>query len=744
MVTMKDKESDEEFFGKSDEKWDWKHFKSTEGFPISDKLLDWVIGQDRAIRETKLCIDEWIHKLKWLDEKKWWKAFEIIEGERKEVCLKLFGRKLHLFSYKKRTFRFSHKTQQREYLPAGPFLALFGDAGTGKSLIGRAMSGYMTDIYKQNGVGLFDVCAWENKIMPSEPRISIHPTPEGQVIVKKAYKNESKRGRKSKWGFKIMITLMIGIGVFILGYIAIKGTFDWTNNVLWDIWSGTHVQEYYEGNFFQYVVEACIMSNIQTVMAGIMSMSMGGMLYIFSRFMGGMGGNKSKGIGGAENTKAPKLLIDNSSGVAPFVDATGHGSSQLFGSIAWDPYQTGDLGTPEHQRVSVGDVHRAHLGVLYIDEIKNLTGAEAITLLTVLEDGQLPIALRSHSGMSGDTAAMAVATEPVPCMAFLIIAGNMDSLCYINAALMDRIRGYGKVVYMNNDMENNVENRRKYVQFICQEIRRFHLLPFDRDACITIIDEARKKSGYNNQLVTKFRPMISIIKTASILAMNDGKIVVSQEYVSNAIEEHCKSVTMQQMETELKKIMQYRYVNPEAEPMVGHISGLGITFEDYEVIGMVLPISASCKNRHSAKEIIVTGVATSDDTWVQNSIKKVSSFFSLPKDFTVYIDFMQSIGTDGPSAGVAMTLVIKSVLENKKIRQNVAVTGEINLASTEGTIIITPVGGVHAKIMAAQMMGFSKVCVPKKNYDLNVNVKDYKIEVVPCETLSDYERECFV
>jgi predicted ATP-dependent protease len=197
------------------------------------------------------------------------------------------------------------------------------------------------------------------------------------------------------------------------------------------------------------------------------------------------------------------------------------------------------------------------------------------------------------------------------------------------------------------------------------------------------------------------------------------------------------------METELKKIMKNRYINPEAEPIIGHISGLAVIHEDDDMIGMVLPISASYRKKRSTKEMIVTGVATSDDTWVQNSIKKVSSFFSLPKDHTVYIDFMQSIGTDGPSAGVAMTLVVKSILENKKIRQNVAVTGEINLATSEGKVVVTPVGGVHAKIMAAQMLGFSKVCIPKKNYDLNINPKDYKIEVIPCETLDDYEREVF-
>ena len=75
----------ESIFGDEDEiingkKWSWKNFKTTEGFPIPTNLLDWVIGQDKAILECKLCIDEWINKLKWLTKKKWWEAFEKPEG----------------------------------------------------------------------------------------------------------------------------------------------------------------------------------------------------------------------------------------------------------------------------------------------------------------------------------------------------------------------------------------------------------------------------------------------------------------------------------------------------------------------------------------------------------------------------------------------------------------------------------------------------------------------------------------
>lgn len=742
-IYIKNPNQDEDFFGTSEEEWDWENFKSTEGFSVSKKLIEWVIGQDKAITETKLCVDEWIHKLNWLKEKKWWKPFEVVD-KRREV--KFFGR--HLF-YLPKVLSFPAKSKPKEYLPAGPFLMLLGDAGTGKSLIGRAMAEYLTEVYEKNNIKLYDVLTWPNKIMPSSPKISIHQTPEGSTIVEKTQKAEARKGWSLRFLFNSIVSIMLAFGGFIFAFVfGYEGVWMWyTNPHIYSMWGQDLglLHDYYGGSILNFLMgpEGLLITNLQLIMMGIMALSMGGMLFIFMKMFGFMGGKGKQGIGGATATKAPKIVIDNSDGKAPFIDATGHGSAQLFGSIAWDPYQTGDLGTPEHQRVTAGDVHRAHLGVLYIDEIKNLSGAEAITLLTVLEDGQLSVALRSQYH-GGDTAAMAVATEPIPCMNFLIAAGNMDSICMMHPALMDRIRGYGKVVYMNNDMDNNVENRRKYVQFISQEIKRFHLLPFSRDACISLIDEARIKSGFSNKLVTKFRPMISIIKTASILAMKEGLQVVERKHVECAINEHCKSVTMQYMETQVEKIKQYQYVDPKIKPTIGMINGLSVIHSDdiEGSIGQIMPLKAIMKKSRSGKEILVTGVNTSDSSWVQNSIKKVSSLVELKKGYTIHIDFAQSIGIDGPSAGIAMALLCKSVLFKKPIKQDVAVTGEINLV-VNNEVLVTPVGGVHSKIIAAQMMGFSKVCIPKRNFELNVKQKDYTIIIVPCETLSDYEREVF-
>jgi len=320
--------------------------------------------------------------------------------------------------------------------------------------------------------------------------------------------------------------------------------------------------------------------------------------------------------------------------------------------------------------------------------------------------------------------------------------------------LLDRIQGYGKVVYMNNDMPNNIDNRRKFVQFISQEIHRFHLLPFSREACIAIIDEARRKSGKRDYLTCKFRPMISIIKTASVLARNENKEIVGIKHVEEALCEHCKTIGLQVMEKVIENQELYMTtVNPNAEPVVGKIHGLGVSELGDDLLGEVAALKASMVKRGEKDKRLgyfnVTGASPKDDSYIQHSITKVRSVImqkygiDIAQDYFTHIDFVQEHNVDGPSAGITMTLALISCLTGKKIRQDVAVTGEINIDQL-GKIIVTPIGGAHEKIMAAQKWKFREVVIPKCNYEVNINPKDYKIKVTPAETLEEYIEACFV
>jgi Lon-like ATP-dependent protease len=706
-------------------KWDWGSFKNTEGFPVDDNLINWAIGQDQALKECFLCLDEWVHKLKWLEKTRWYESWSKPDKD---------------------------KPSAKTVISPGPYLLLLGDPGTGKSLIGRALAEKLTQVYKENGIKLFDVLCWKNPALPSQPKISISKAGEGKKVLQTEQLKEIKRKFTTKIGLKGLQTFLIVIGLVLisLGFYFMYQS--------WQTWSlnpnflGEPLQEYYHYSFVDYLIEKFVGLVPLTFIPGGSLIFFGVFIWWFTKLVGGGG---LKGIGGAQQSDVPKLIVDSSSEHAPFVDATGHRSAQLFGSIAWDPYQTGGLGTPEHQRVSAGDAHNASLGILYIDEIKNLDSEEAITLLTVLEDGQLPITLRGRFH-GGDTAAMAVSTEPVPAITFLVGAGNFDSIGQIHPALMDRIYGYGKVVRMNNDMPNTIENRRNYVQFIAQEVKRFNFAPFSRDACQEIVEEGRRRSNKKDALTTRFRPLISIIKTAATLAMNEDCGIVESRHVREAIEQHCKTIQRQIMEHDMNERGKLLEIKAKGVTL-GQIHGLAVTRDLFsgEMTGSVLSVKAHMVKRSELSRSYpfkgyykVTGVAKGQ-SFISDSIAKVRSVIlqkygvDIAQDYLTHIDFSQSYGVDGPSAGVTMTILLCSLIEGRPVRQDVAVTGEINLGIGD-SIQITAVGGVYEKIKSAEAWGFKRVVIPQKNYEHSIDVNDYKIEVVPAATLDDYLKECLV
>jgi lon-related putative ATP-dependent protease len=705
--------------------WDWGNFKSTEGFPVDDNLINWAIGQDQALSECFLCLDEWVRKLRWLEKNEWYEGWSDLEKP---------------------------KPAAKTMISPGPYLLLLGDPGTGKSLIGRALSEKLTQVYKDNGLKIFDVLCWKNNALPSQPKISIQEAGGAKKVLQREQLKEFKRKFATKIGFKALQVLMIVMGVFLLClgfYFMYQAWQTWTAN---QPYLGEPIQDYYHGNFLSYFTTSFISLVPLTFIPGGSLIFFGVFVWWFTK-IGGM--SNLKGVSGAQQSDVPKLIVDNSSGHAPFIDATGHRCAQLFGSIAWDPYQTGGLGTPEHQRVSAGDVHRASLGILYIDEIKNLDAEEAVTLLTVLEDGQLPITLRGK-WHGGDTAAMSVSTDPVPAITFLVGAGNFDSINQIHPALMDRIYGYGKVVRMNNDMPNTVENRRKYVQFVAQEAKRFNLIPFNRDACIEILEEGRRRSDKKNGLTTRFRPLISIIKTAATLAMNEDSKVVEKRHVREAIENHCKTIQRQILEHEISERGKFLEIKPLGVKL-GQIHGLVVVRDPYsgEMTGNVMNVKASLiKKTELPRDYSlhgyykVTGVAKGQ-SFISDSIAKVRSVIlqkygvDIAQDYLTHIDFAQSYGVDGPSAGVTMAILLCSLIEGKPVRQDVAVTGEINLGVGD-SIQITAIGGVYEKIKAAEAWGFKKVVIPQKNFEQSIDVNDYSIEVVPAATLDDYLKECLI
>ena len=128
-------------------------------------------------------------------------------------------------------------------------------------------------------------------------------------------------------------------------------------------------------------------------------------------------------------------------------------------------------------------------------------------------------------------------------------------------------------------------------------------------------------------------------------------------------------------------------------------------------------------------------------------IRSVSEEYQIPKEFfqehDIHIHIPEgAVPKDGPSAGITMATAMLSAITGRKVRADVAMTGEITLRGR-----VLPIGGLKEKTLAAKNAGIKTVCVPKKNekdiLEISPEIKK-GLEIVFVETMQDVLKVAFV
>lgn len=545
---------------------------------------------------------------------------------------------------------------------------LIGEPGTGKSMLGMAMAELLPV------EELEDILVFPNPEDRNNPKIKVVRAGEGEKIVKK-YKEKKKQ---SEAPLNTMFKLLFFAIVVLVLYYSI-------------------------------------------VLAQPMVL-FGGIIAAVFLLMG------RQYIKVKDETLVPKLLVNNSGKKkAPFIDATGAHAGALLGDVRHDPFQSGGLETPPHELVEAGAIHKAHKGVLFIDEISTLTVESQQKLLTAMQEKKFSI-----TGQSERSSGAMVKTDPVPCDFILIAAGNLEALRQMHPALRSRIRGYGYEVYMNDMMDDTIENRNKLVQFVAQEVIKDGKIPhFTRDAVIEIIKEARRRAGRKGKLTLKLRGLGGLVRAAGDVAKSEGSEYVEAEHVIKA-KRIARSLEQQIADRYINLRKDYEVYVVEGEE-IGRVNGLAVIGDS----GVILPIVAEIAPAQSRSEgkIIATGKLR---TIAREAIQNVSALIKKHtgrdiSNYDVHIQFLQTYeGVEGDSASISVATAVISALERIPVNQSVAMTGSL---SVRGDVL--PVGGINEKIEAAAKAGIKKVIIPFGNYKDVMIDKNLDIEIIPVKTLSE-------
>jgi Lon-like ATP-dependent protease len=557
---------------------------------------------------------------------------------------------------------------------------LIGDPGTGKSMLAQSMVDFLP---KDE---LEDILVFPNPEDSNRPKVKTLPAGKGKEIVRQ-YQIKAEREKKDR----SRSILFIAITIVFLGII---GTIIFHDDIL----------------VLLFAVMIAIMLYFMFAMTPAIRM---------------------------EKAMVPKVIVShNPSDKPPFIDSTGAHSGALLGDVRHDPFQSGGLETPAHERVEAGNIHKANKGVLFVDEMNLLRIESQQALLTAMQEKKYSI-----SGQSERSAGAMVQTEPVPCDFVLVAAGNLDAIQGIHPALRSRIRGYGYEVYVNDTMDDNEENRHKLVQFIAQEIVKDKKIPqFDASAVTEIMKEAQKRAGRRGKLTLRLRELGGLIRVAGDIAVSEKADIVTADHVLRA-KALSKPLEQQVADRSIEIRKTYQTFRSEGA-YVGMVNGLAVVgansgMADYT--GIVMPIVAEVTPaQHKGNGVVVATGKLGEIA--KEAVQNVSAVFKKLSgkdisDLDIHIQFIGTYeGVEGDSASVSIATAVISAIENIPIDQSVAMTGSL---SVRGAVL--PVGGVTAKVEAAIEAGMKKVIVPAANFNdivldqLHVD----KIEIIPVSTISD-------
>ena len=378
----------------------------------------------------------------------------------------------------------------------------------------------------------------------------------------------------------------------------------------------------------------------------------------------------------------------------------------LFGSVHDPIYQgAGPLGQSGVPQPKEGAVTRAHGGVLFLDEIGEMHPVQMNKLLKVLEDRVVRF----------DSAYYDPGDEATPAYIHDIFQHGLPA----------DFRLIGATTRSPADIPPALRSR-------CMEI---FFRPLEREELAQVAENAARRAGCSLSredalLVASYadsaRTAVNLVQLAAATVRQEKRDGISRadvEYVAA-----CSRRT------------RLREPRPTRGDVPGQVNALAVSGAE---VGSILRAEAVARPGHG--ELRVTGVVAQEEVsdgrghclrrsgTARDSAEAARTALSgmgVPVErYDIHVNFPGGALVDGPSAGLAMAVAMRSAIAGEPVAPDAAMTGEISVTGA-----VLSVGGVRAKVRAAVRAGLRRVLIPWDDRD---EAGEGGIEVIPVRTLQE-------
>jgi ATP-dependent Lon protease len=298
--------------------------------------------------------------------------------------------------------------------------------------------------------------------------------------------------------------------------------------------------------------------------------------------------------------------------------------------------------------------------------------------------------------------------------------------------------------------QEKFEIMKKYL--VPQELKKHGLkaaeISFTKSASETIIANYTRESGVRN-LRRRIAEVLRKVAKQLLLDPSIKKISITQKN----LEEYLEKKTFEIEERDKKDVV--GQVNGLAWTSVG---GDVLKIETTKIKGKgLMQITGSLGDvmKESARIALSVVKVLIDEDKIDIDKSKIPLHVKENKDtkleaseiyrrFDIHVHVPEgATPKDGPSAGITMATAIASIFSNKKVKSNIAMTGELTLTGK-----VLPIGGLKEKLIAAYKAKITTALIPKKNYendlkDIPDEVKS-KMEIIPVTRVEEVLKICLV